>query len=312
MAPMEFHTEDTPSSWLGLMGRWTSVQGEVVFEGADPAWQAGGQPISVGVAGSSFDRFTEGDIELDFRIAGPLTSGHSAGVVLGFKSFNDEFYYAEFGDASATAVAKYEPGLGFRPLVRTGPNQVEANRSYRLTATLHGQRVIVHIDGVKVVEATLPQQAPGHQVGLIASGTTSVTFSRIKVRAALPRAFVATQFSDQFDRIWLKVIKPTVDGERFRPVRIDEVAGPTPILADIKRQVAEAAVVIAEITPLNPNVFYEVGYADALNKPLILLAQNGTKLPFDISGYRTVFYEDVIGGEESLAEKLRLHLKAIL
>jgi hypothetical protein len=47
----------------------------------------------------------------------------------------------------------------------------------------------------------------------------------------------------------------------------------------------------------------------ALKKPLILLAQAGTKLPFDIQGYRTVFYEDVIGGEVKLAENLRKQLK---
>jgi hypothetical protein len=71
-------------------------------------------------------------------------------------------------------------------------------------------------------------------------------------------------------------------------------------------------VVIAEITPLNANVFYEVGYADALNKPLIILAQSGTTLPFDIRGYRVVFYEDVIGGEVKLAESLRKQLRVIL
>jgi nucleoside 2-deoxyribosyltransferase len=43
-------------------------------------------------------------------------------------------------------------------------------------------------------------------------------------------------------------------------------------IEDIKRQIAECRVVIAEITPGNPNVYYEVGYADALNKPLILIA----------------------------------------
>jgi hypothetical protein len=57
---------------------------------------------------------------------------------------------------------------------------------------------------------------------------------------------------------------------------------------------------------------YEVGYADALNKPLIILAQKGTTLPFDIRGYRVVFYEDVIGGEIELAANLRKQLKAIL
>lgn len=87
---------------------------------------------------------------------------------------------------------------------------------------------------------------------------------------------------------------------------------PNPILADTKRHVAEAALVIAEITPLNANVFYEVGYADAMNKPLVILAQAGAKLPVDIQGYRVVFYEDVIGGEVKLAENLRKQLKEVL
>ena len=36
-----------------------------------------------------------------------------------------------------------------------------------------------------------------------------------------------------------------------------------------------AKVVIAEITAPNQNVYYEIGFAHALNKPTILLAQHG-------------------------------------
>jgi hypothetical protein len=307
-----FVLEVTPKAWFGVLGQWNFVNDQVRFEGADAMWQAGGQPVSVGIAASDIDRFTEGEIETIVRFQAPLTTGHSAGVVLGYRSFQDEFYYVEFGDSSASAVAKFEPGWGFRPLVRTAPNELQPDRPYVIKAVLHGQRAELRIDDVRIVDATLPQQSPGHQVGLIATGKTRVTFDDIKVRAAIPRAFVATQFTEPFDRIWLQVIKPTLSSEHFHPIRLDEVAGPNPILADIKRHVAEAAVVIAEITPQNPNVFYEVGYADALHKPLILLAQQGTPLPFDISGYRTIFYQDVIGGETSLTEKLRTHLKAIL
>ena len=68
---------------------------------------------------------------------------------------------------------------------------------------------------------------------------------------------------------------------------------------------------IAEITAPNQNVFYEIGYAHALNKPTILLAQRGKDLPFDIRSYRVIFYDDSIG--KPLIEKtLREHLQAIL
>lgn len=43
------------------------------------------------------------------------------------------------------------------------------------------------------------------------------------------------------------------------------------------KQIAEYRVVIAEITPANPNVYYEIGYADALRKPLILIADKTIK-----------------------------------
>jgi hypothetical protein len=63
---------------------------------------------------------------------------------------------------------------------------------------------------------------------------------------------------------------------------------------------------------LNANVFYEVGYAHALNKFTVLLAEEGTKLLFDLSGYRCIFYKNSIGGKRMVEEKLEQYLEAIL
>jgi nucleoside 2-deoxyribosyltransferase len=63
-------------------------------------------------------------------------------------------------------------------------------------------------------------------------------------------------------------------------------------------EIDPAKVVIAEITVPNQNVFYELGYAHALNKPTILLAEKGRELPFDVHGYRCLFYENSIGGKK--------------
>ena len=70
--------------------------------------------------------------------------------------------------------------------------------------------------------------------------------------------------------------------------------------------------IIAEITAPNQNVFYELGYAHALNKPTVLLAQRGKELPFDIRSYRVIFYEDTIGGKPVVEKTLRTHLHSIL
>jgi hypothetical protein len=58
-----------------------------------------------------------------------------------------------------------------------------------------------------------------------------------------------------------------------------------------------------------------VGYALALGKPIILLAQrraSDSPLPFDLSAFRVLFYDDSIGGKPKLEAGLRQHLKQIL
>ena len=58
------------------------------------------------------------------------------------------------------------------------------------------------------------------------------------------------------------------------------------ILADIEQSIREAHVIVADITPRNANVYYEVGYSHALGKPTILVAEKETELPFDVSPFR--------------------------
>ena len=80
----------------------------------------------------------------------------------------------------------------------------------------------------------------------------------------------------------------------------------------MQREIQQAEVVIAEITSANPNVFYEVGYAHALNKPTILLAQRGAPPPFDISSFQVIYYNNTIGGKAEVERNLSRHLEAIL
>jgi nucleoside 2-deoxyribosyltransferase len=119
------------------------------------------------------------------------------------------------------------------------------------------------------------------------------------------------QYGEPFDTIYRDVVKPEGDRLHLQIVRVDELAGPGIIFEDIKRQISESKIVNAEITASNQNVFYELGYAHALNKPTILLAQRGKELPFDIRSYR-VFYDDSIGGKSDVEQNLDKHLRAVL
>jgi nucleoside 2-deoxyribosyltransferase len=98
----------------------------------------------------------------------------------------------------------------------------------------------------------------------------------------------------------------------LNPFRASDTYSPGLVVADIARQIAESRVIIAEITPVNANVYYEVGYADALGKPVILIADKSVReLPFDVRPYRTIFYENSIGGKNRVEETLKKYLTAM-
>ena len=120
------------------------------------------------------------------------------------------------------------------------------------------------------------------------------------------------QFGPEFDDVYQDVVKEVCKSYEVNVLRADEVSGPGLIIGDIVRELSVSQLVIADITPTNANVYFEVGYALALAKPTILLAKKGTPLPFDVAGFRTLFYEDTIGGKKKLEDGLRKHLDAIL
>jgi hypothetical protein len=107
------------------------------------------------------------------------------------------------------------------------------------------------------------------------------------------------------------VIKSVCNEYGLEVLRADEMSFPGTIIADVINQIIESNVVIAEITPDNPNVFYEVGYAHAINKPTILIASRDRKLPFDVSPFRTLFYENTISGKAKIEDNLKRFLESM-
>lgn len=74
-------------------------------------------------------------------------------------------------------------------------------------------------------------------------------------------------------------------------IRADEITKPGQITNDIWANINEARFLIADLTGRNPNVFYEVGIAHALNKSVILLTQNESDVPFDLKSIRYLKYD---------------------
>lgn len=150
------------------------------------------------------------------------------------------------------------------------------------------------------------------QVGLWCSNHDEIVIENITIAGGKPRAFVVMQFSDPYDQVYSDVIRRVCEEFGLEAVRADEIYGPGLIISDVVDQIQRAQVIIADISPANPNVYFEVGYALALRKQIILLAKKGTPLPFGVSAFRVFFYEDSIGGKAKVEEGLARHLRAIL
>jgi len=186
------------------------------------------------------------------------------------------------------------------------------HRKYKVRVVVRGSRVTVTVDEVNVLAVDLPYQVPASQVGVWCSARSRVTISDFAVETQRPKAFVVMQFSEPYNELYSEVIKVVCQEFGLDVIRADEEYGPGIIVADVAKQIIESKLIIAEITPSNPNVYYEVGYAHALNKPTILIAERATKLPFDVSPFRTLFYENTINGKAKIEDGLRKHLQILL
>jgi hypothetical protein len=210
-------------------------------------------------------------------------------------------------------MSEFVPGEGFRPMRLAGSIQnLQVGRGYDFEVRQAGQRIVMVVDGIQIFEEVLANPLAGNQIGLYAWGRQRIRFTDLQVLSERPRAFVAMPFEEPFDTIYREVIQPEGERHGLDVVRVDQIAGPGIIFEDIKREISECKVVIAEITAPNQNVFYELGYAHALNKPTILLARRGRELPFDIRSYRVIFYDDSIGGKPEVERNLTKHLRSVL
>jgi nucleoside 2-deoxyribosyltransferase len=118
-------------------------------------------------------------------------------------------------------------------------------------------------------------------------------------------------FAEKFDEIYEYGIKLTVNRLGMYCERVDEIVSidDDNILAQIYGGIKRADFIIADMTDKNPNVFYEVGYAHALGKRVILLTQEKEDIPFNLNQRNHIIYEGKI---KILSTKLEKRLRALI
>jgi hypothetical protein len=105
-----------------------------------------------------------------------------------------------------------------------------------------------------------------------------------------PSCFVMTPF--KFDAYYRQIYAPAISEAGLIPVWGNDLCKFGETRDRIRRAISDSKVCLADISGLNTNVIYEIGFARALSKPVILLIRESEKdkLPFDLATFHVEGY----------------------
>jgi hypothetical protein len=121
--------------------------------------------------------------------------------------------------------------------------------------------------------------------------------------------FVLMPFRPELKPIYEDHVVNALKRDGLSVKRADDFFTAHAVMEDIWAAICASRVVIADCTDRNPNVFYEIGLAHAIGKPVVLITQRREDVPFDLQGIRYIHYAYTPRGmsafEEALARTVR-------
>lgn len=106
--------------------------------------------------------------------------------------------------------------------------------------------------------------------------------------------FVIQPFDgDKFDKRYTDIFEPAIKESGYFAYRVDKDNSVTIPIEDIEKKIRESEFCFAEISTDNPNVWYELGYAFACGKNIIMVCseERSGKFPFDIQHRYIITYK---------------------
>ena len=96
----------------------------------------------------------------------------------------------------------------------------------------------------------------------------------------------------RYDKRYTDVFAPAIENAGLEPYRVDHDLSVMIPIEEIQRGIEDAVACLAEISTDNPNVWYELGYAIAQGRVVVLLCSDERKgpFPFDIQHRKIIKY----------------------
>jgi hypothetical protein len=111
------------------------------------------------------------------------------------------------------------------------------------------------------------------------------------------------------DLVLSSLIEPAIAELGLAAVRADKISKPGLITGQVIDYVTRSALVIADLSFGNPNVYYELALRHATRKPAVQLTRASDPLPFDVGQVRTVVID--MSDIYTLVPQLDLHRQEI-
>jgi hypothetical protein len=118
------------------------------------------------------------------------------------------------------------------------------------------------------------------------------------------QVFIIQPVSPEFREAHELVVQAVLEAQAS-PSGLDDVAPVGHSVIEILYKAIEAAdVIICDVSKANPNVMYELGYAHALRKPVIVISQSLSDVPFDVHEVHFLRYDtfSISGSHEFVHE----------
>lgn len=88
-----------------------------------------------------------------------------------------------------------------------------------------------------------------------------------------------------------QVIKEVLHEVSMLPILFEEMGSVSDsVLHAIFSNLTTADLIIADLTGNDPNIMYEISFAHAWRKKVVLIAQKGTDIPFELRGFIYIPY----------------------